>query len=328
MIRTSYFLVFIQCSLIHLLRFDQLALIFVKKAQIMTSTAKVFVVHFIVLFNTVILLHASICMWDQALLHHLILWLRLLRHSEFNNHQSKPRQINFAAIDRLCTSVMHDRMHRVTFRILMRLNQEINEQFHHHFFKSQFLSNKIMQSISIFRISIVLCQQLKSEILMIKICSKLKKLRRCEIQSFDMIVEYHSDYLNVVICIVTHSRYFRLKLRSRRVVQSEIVLTTRFCLLHVSIRLNDDQRKFFQFDHQIVYFCLSFSQSNHEHEAREIRLFRVDKHLRTLLCRIWHSCFWFTLITFVFDSCSSTWGNRVVISIESWSTIDQKNLMS
>ena len=177
-------------------------------------------------------------------------------------------------------------MHWIVLYVLMRFNQKINEQRFYNFFKSQFLSNKIVQSVRIFRISIVSCQQFKSKILIIKICSKLKKLRNCEIQLLDMIVKYYSNRLNVFICIVTHSKYFRLKFQSKCVVQSEIILTICFCFLHVSIRLNDNQRKFFQFDHKIVYLCLSFSQSSYEQKIREIRLFCINKYLRTLFCRI------------------------------------------
>ena len=168
----------------------------------------------------------------------------------------------------------------------MRLNHGISEQPLHDSLKSQFLSNKIVQSVRIFRISAASCQQFKPEILVVKVCPELEKLRRCGIQMLDMIVRYHSGCLNAAICIVTHSRHFRLKLRSRRVVQPEVVLTARSCLLHVSTRLDDGQRKSSQSGHKAVHLCLSFSQPSHEHEARGTRLSRVDRHLRTLFCRI------------------------------------------
>ena len=188
-----------------------LFLIKIKKIQIMKNIIELFFVHFIILFDIVISFYTSICMWNQTLLHHSIFWFRLFKYNEFNNYQNKFRQINFVAIDRFYTLIMRDWMHSITFCILIWFNQKINKQFFHNFFKFYFLSNKIVQSIWIFRFSIFSCQQFKSKILIIKICSKLKKFRRCEIQLLDIIVKYYSNCLNVVICIITHSKYIRLK---------------------------------------------------------------------------------------------------------------------
>ena len=72
-------------------------------------------------------------------------------------------------------------------------------------------------------------------------------------------------------------RYFRLKLQIRHVENLEEVPTARSCLLHVSTRLNEGQRKPSQSDDKAVHLCLSFSQSSHEHETPGTRLPRVGR---------------------------------------------------
>ncbi len=73
MLRTSYFLLSLQCPLVHLLGLSQLALISIEIAQIMKSIINVLILGCTRNIDGGELLYTSICMREQALLHQPIL---------------------------------------------------------------------------------------------------------------------------------------------------------------------------------------------------------------------------------------------------------------
>ena len=70
----------------------------------------------------------------------------------------------------------------------MRLDQGVRKQLLHDSLETQLLSNKVVQSVWIRLAPAATSQQLKPKVLMVQVCPKLEELRRCGVQSLDVIV--------------------------------------------------------------------------------------------------------------------------------------------
>lgn len=110
--------IFIQCSLIHILGLGQLALVRIKKAQIMKRIIALRVTSCISDFNVVELPRTVLCMWNQSLLRKPILSFSITRHGKANGQESEHQEFDSVVADRLCTSIMNNRMDRVALHVL------------------------------------------------------------------------------------------------------------------------------------------------------------------------------------------------------------------
>ena len=86
-------------------------------------------------FDVMRLSRTMLCMWNQSLLRKSILSFNIIKHDKVNDQKNEHQRVNFVVVDCLCTSIMNNKMNRITFHVLTWFNQQICEQNFYNFFK-------------------------------------------------------------------------------------------------------------------------------------------------------------------------------------------------